>query len=112
MIVDFTVRTWGQGGINDKRHAVDFGVKDKHGRTMGVEIHTYTETFAPAPATAQWGTIIKPGTYQVLITRVTRNGQRYGRCQPEHYFATVEERQAEIDRYMDYARRRAVKSSV
>ena len=86
-----------------------FDVKDRLGRTIGAVIYTWEETLVALPPDATSWITIPPGTYQVLRCQTTRNGASYGPYQGAKRFHTVADRDAEIQRYLKYARKAAIK---
>ncbi len=90
---------------------VDFGIGDPKGRSIGARISTWEETFTAAPVDVHYWSNIKPGTYKCLRTWTTRAGHTFGPVQRPKYFDTQEERNAEIERYTEYARKAAIKKT-
>jgi len=85
---------------------VDFGIKDKLNRNIGVNITTYHVTFAQAPEDARMWYAIDAGDYYALHTWITRDGKNYGAIQPNKYFKTAQERETAINKYLTETRKR------
>lgn len=87
---------------------VDFELRDKKGRRVGAQVVLTVETLAPAPE-GEYGYTQPPGTYFCFRPSATRNGKPFGAIQTKRFFATFEERDAEVKRYFDAAVKRAYK---
>ncbi len=92
-----------------KQRVVSFGVKDSRGREIGAQIRTWETDFESASPEVKMWYAIKPGHYFSLNVHAVRGGISYGASQPTHYFTTVSERNAAIEKYLAQARKRAGK---
>lgn len=95
--------------INNKVEHYYFHATDRFNRRVGANINTYEVDFIATPDDAICGYGFEPGIYFGLHVWATRNSENYGAVQRDRYFKTAQERQAAIDKYLDGARKRAVK---
>lgn len=95
--------------INNKVEHYYFHAIDKFNRRIGANVRTYEVDFITAPDGTVMGYSVDPGVYFGLHVWATRNSVNYGAVQPDRYFKTAQERQVAIDKYLDGARKRAVK---
>ena len=93
---------------------IDFGVADKKGRAVGASYSVYLTVFTPTTQEdlnrGFLGYDIEPGTHYSLHCQATRGGYGYGAAQAPRQFKTAELRQAAIHKYINAARKRAVKN--
>lgn len=94
---------------------VDFCANDKKGRALGTRIYLGVAVHVPyedRPTDASQyatGYRIAAGTHFTLCVHTMRNGQTFGASQSRQYFATSEEREAAVNKYLAAARKRAAK---
>lgn len=88
----------------------EFDAHDKRGRRIGVLVSTWTAEYTPVPADTACAYGRAAGTYYLAEVQATRNGQRYGACQPYAHFETIAERDAYIARRIADSRKRAAKA--
>jgi len=96
---------------------VDFGITDRKGRAIGAQIATWEAEYVPVAADQAdkdygpegWYINRQPGRYYGFRPWATRNGKHYGAMQPSYLYATTEEREAAIAKYLDSARKRNAK---
>lgn len=86
----------------------EFDIFDTKGRRIGFEIHLYEIQLVEIGEnyTGMLYTDKLPGHYFVFYPQATRDGKKYGACQQDRFFKTKEERQIEIAKYIDSARKR------
>lgn len=77
--------------------AVPLGTKDEKGREIGFIVETLECDFVETPNADSWY-IVPPGHYFAAVIQPSRNGEPYGPTAKAHYFANVEDRDAEIKR--------------
>ena len=96
-----------------------YGFKDPWGREMGAVITTYDCEFSAAPSTTYYGLSLdeaerraaKDNEKPFLVwCKQTRDGQGYGASSSGQFYATIEERDAHIARYLKRAVKTAEKS--
>lgn len=89
----------------------DFLVTDRLGRKVGCATTIDTSTFEELPEsfTGYGYSSMKPGIYFTFYGQATRNGESYGASQRTMYFATQAEAEAQREKYLDGARKRAMK---
>jgi hypothetical protein len=93
---------------------IDFGVtqvtKSNGARKVGSLIASSTQTFVSVqPTSGRSYYTIEPGTYFVWEAHATRDGQRFGACQPTHYCKTEATRALQVANYLKSAKARALK---
>ena len=93
------------------RRDVAFGVLDKRGRQIGAVIYTIEETFTATDSARGAVWCVEPGTWFAWWPQATRDGVKYGALQGRRRFRTAEERDADIERYLADARKRASKAA-
>jgi len=93
---------------------INFGVADNKGRTVGARYSTSLTTYEPTPQEELdkgfLGYDTAPGTYYTLHCSATRGGDNFGAWQAPRDFATAALRQKAIHKYINAARKRAVKN--
>lgn len=96
---------------NDMTTVVQFGFRDYRGRRVGAQIATWNAQMEPGLEDGKYGrSTLPPGPAFGLRCMATRNSVCFGAWQQEQWFATVEERDAAITRYLDGARKRAARN--
>lgn len=100
---------------HESTETVDFGKTDSKGRRIGAMIVRDNETYALMTEaeikTSFCFSYIEPGLWFTYHIQTTRNGSRYGACQPTHYFATVEERDVAIHAHLARSMKAAAKKA-
>lgn len=87
-------------------------VKDGRGRLMGVRVERCEADWVDSPEGQLWGYITeRRGHWFSYRPHTTRDGKHYGPVQTERWFATREERDADIARYIADAQKRANKKA-
>lgn len=93
-----------------ERH--DFNLTDDKGRALGCAVEfSKVEFVAFTPEPGSWfcGYARPPGIRYSYRPQAMRGGRAYGACQEEKFFPTIAERDAAAARYVDGARKRAIK---
>lgn len=87
-----------------------FDMRDAQGRQLGARAIRFTALLAPQTEAHGAHYLREPGTYFVAECFTTRNGSRFGACQPDRFFKTEAERDAYIARrFADIEARYAAK---
>ncbi|WDS38293.1 hypothetical protein TMCBR3_gp045c [Caulobacter phage TMCBR3] len=94
-----------KSGVVEAEH--DFGVKDGKGRRIGAVVHTFEVDFQPVE---RGGYARDAGHYWAFTGNATRNRVMYGASQSPNYFHSAAERDAAMAKYLDAARKRAVRN--
>jgi hypothetical protein len=93
----------------DETQRHDFGARDSKGRVLGARVATGRRAFEEAQeGDGCWWTL-SPGVHFYFCPQATRDGKGFGATQGARYFATAEERDTAVARYLDSARKRAAK---
>lgn len=92
------------------RTVTNFDSKDAKGRVIGCRADAYEVDFVEV-APGETGGRMPVGHYFVADVAATRDGVRYGACQPDRYFATAEERDAFIAKRVADSRKAAAKKA-
>lgn len=96
---------------SDTARQVAFGIFDKKDREIGARVRTYEVKVYDAEDFWVHGTgWLKPGYYFALETDSQRGGKNYGSGWQRKVFATAEERDAALEKYLAAAYKRAEKS--
>lgn len=74
----------------------EWSAADAKGRVIGLQIRTNEVDLVPMTAETGCFYRIPAGHYFVANMQTTKDGQVFGACQPDQYFATAEERAAAI----------------
>lgn len=91
-----------------------FGVCDNKGREIGAEVYLFEAVYVAddEPESLIWTTrhTKEPGKYYGYVPGSTRARKPYGAGQGRYEFSTVEERDAKVSKYLEGARKRALKN--
>lgn len=90
---------------------VDFCVNDAKGRSIGCVVSRHVGTFTGEKTREFQSHYVNQWLGPVFIARVTatRNGWRYGACQPDSLFRTEAEREAFVAKRIAASRKAAAK---
>lgn len=88
---------------------VSFGANDGRGRAIGSKIERIEADWIETPEGRCGYTPYRRGRWFGFEPHATRDGKEYGAVQHWRWFATVEEREAAITKYLADARKRAAK---
>lgn len=98
--------------VNRTIDFIDFQIPDEKGRSVGARIIKNECDVVPTEKTeGACYVTLEPGHYYELNVHATRNGKRYGACQPDHHYKTDEERTQALEKYLKDAKKRAMKKT-
>ena len=86
----------------------DFGRRDERGRAVGACIVYITDSYEAVEGN-KYGYTRPPGTYFSFEPQSTRDGKKYSAVQHVRFFATREERNVQVKKYLAAALKRAAK---
>jgi len=96
-----------------QRKEYSFGILDQKGREIGAKITTFTVTRIQTDCEDE-NRLSNPediGTHIAYRAQATRNGKSFGALQYENWCKTDEERKQKIEKYLEDAKKRALKKS-
>lgn len=102
---------------NNTTEHVPFGLRDARGREIGAKITRYSCEVVHEEPQLLWSTredgtpSREAGAWLCWYPQATRDGSSFGALQNRRYFRTEEEREADIQRYLADAKKRAAKAS-
>lgn len=95
--------------ITTNTEVVFFNVNDSRGRQIGSKIERLEADWIETPEGKCGYIPYRRGRWFGFQPHATRDSKRYGPSQPWRWFATVEECEAAIAKYLSDARKRATK---
>lgn len=97
----------------EKTEQVDFDLRDERLRRLGARVSYTVKTFEPAPDGSGGPSFydVEPGSYFCAHLQATRDEADFGAFQKDRIFATAEEREAAVEKYLAEAKKRASKKS-